>query len=153
MFRFTKYWGNINNHREIILKMQILMIHEIIYAIVKCSTRSCPHSRIIIKLVARVTRRVPLVKSEPPTFPEHLSSWMLIVGFVLLIFSFLSIIVCHVVRWRLANVLLPFTASDYPFSIFIFSEVIIKCSTAWTRFEDETYLFSSSFQIVAMIVW
>jgi len=80
MFRFTKYWGNINNRREIILKMQILMIHEIIYAIVKCSTRSCPHSRIIIKLVARVTRRVPLVKSEPPTLPEHLSSWDVISG-------------------------------------------------------------------------
>jgi hypothetical protein len=38
------------------------------------SSRSFPHSRLITGFVTRLTRRVPLVKQELLTLPEHLSS-------------------------------------------------------------------------------
>jgi hypothetical protein len=38
------------------------------------TSRSFPHSRLIIEFVTRLTRRVPLVEQELPTIPEHLSS-------------------------------------------------------------------------------
>ena len=38
------------------------------------TSRSFPHSRLIIGFVTRLKRRVPLVEQELPTLPEHLSS-------------------------------------------------------------------------------
>ena len=38
------------------------------------TSRSFPHSWLIIGFVSRLTRRVPLVEQELPTLPEHLSS-------------------------------------------------------------------------------
>ena len=38
------------------------------------TSRSFPHSWVITGFVTRLTRRIPLVEQELPTFPEHLSS-------------------------------------------------------------------------------
>ena len=46
--------------------------------------RYFPHSRLTTGFVTRLTRRVPLVEQELLTFPEHLSSPRILVGFVLL---------------------------------------------------------------------
>ena len=44
---------------------------------------SFPQSRLIIGFVTRLTRRVSLVEQELLTLPEHLSSFPVLVGFVL----------------------------------------------------------------------
>jgi len=45
------------------------------------TSRSFPHSRLITGFVTRLARRVPLVKQELPTLPEHLSSSPVFSGF------------------------------------------------------------------------
>ena len=45
---------------------------------------SFPHSCFIAEFVIRLTRRLPLVKQEKLTLPEHLSSSPVLLGFVLL---------------------------------------------------------------------
>ena len=83
------------------------------------TSRSFPHSRFITGFVIRLTR----VEQELLTIPEHLSSFPVLVGFVLLDLSFymyvLSIVVCPFVLFLLAIVLsvLRYTVSDCPFGI------------------------------------
>ena len=79
-----------------------------------------PHSWLITGFVTNLTRRVPLVKLELLTLPEHPSSplvvsgvgvtqsLVLFVGFVLLSFLLLAIVLSA----------LRFMDSDYPFGIF-----------------------------------
>jgi hypothetical protein len=75
----------------------------------------------------KLTRRMSLVEQEMPTFPEHMSSPSVLVGFVFVTRS-LVLCVCFVDRclsfctfFLLAivlSVLLRYTDSDYPFCIF-----------------------------------
>jgi len=51
----------------------IFVTHDNGYVVVNTS-RSFPHSRLITVFVNRLTQRVPLVKQELLTLPEHLSS-------------------------------------------------------------------------------
>jgi hypothetical protein len=46
--------------------------------------RSFPYSRLITGFVTRVARRIPHVEKELGALPEHLSSHLVLVGFVLL---------------------------------------------------------------------
>ena len=48
--------------------------------LVLSTSRSFPHSRLIIGFVTRLTRRMPLVEQELFTFPKHLSSPPVISG-------------------------------------------------------------------------
>ena len=51
--------------------------------LVVSTSRPFPRSRLIIGFITKLTRRVPLVKQELLTIPEHLSSPPGLVGFVL----------------------------------------------------------------------
>ena len=84
-----------------------------------CSTchkhfRSFPNSWFITGFVTRLTRKVPLVRQEMPTLPEHPISPP---GFVLLDIYFMCML-CRSLFVLLASVLLQYTDSDYPFGIF-----------------------------------
>jgi len=46
--------------------------HDLVY--LYFTSRSFPHSWLITEFVTRVTRRVPLVKQQLLTLPEHMSS-------------------------------------------------------------------------------
>jgi hypothetical protein len=110
------------------------------------TSRSFPHSRLIIGFVTRLTRKVPLVEQELLTLPEHLSSppvfsgvrvirsLVLFVCFVDRCFSFCTFsfghcVVCSSVFWPLCCLsfcllaivfsgLLLCTDYDCPFGIF-----------------------------------
>ena len=88
------------------------------------TSRSFPHSRLIIGFVARLTRRVPLVEQGLLTLPEHMSSPPVFSG--VRVTPSLVLYVCFVDRrlsfctFSLAIVfsVLRYTNSDCPFSIF-----------------------------------
>ena len=61
------------------------------------TSRSFPHSRLITGFVTRLTRWVPLVEQELPTFPEHLSSPPIFSG--VRVTRSLVLYVCFVDRW------------------------------------------------------
>ena len=70
-----------------------ITINDHIYVPLVINTfRSFPHSWLITRFVARVTRQVPLMEQELPTLPEHLSSPPVFTGFVYSIFSFMCIL-------------------------------------------------------------
>ena len=88
----------------------------------------------VIGFVTRLRRRLSLVEQELLTLPEHLSSPLVLVGFVLLSLQFyvyvLQIVVCPFVLFLLAivlSVLLRYTDSDYPFGIFkLFLSIMMR---------------------------
>jgi len=86
--------------------------------------KSCPHSWLITGLVARVTRRVPLVHQELLTSPVHLSSPPVFSGVRLSRSLVFCVVFC---RWLFVplscfplifSVLLVFSYSDCTFGIF-----------------------------------
>ena len=92
--------------------------------LVVSTSRSFPHLWLITGFVTRVTRRVPLVEQELLTLPEHLSSPLFLVGFVLLDLLFYMCVFCCCLSFVLflliivLSVLLWYKDSDYPFGIF-----------------------------------
>ena len=88
------------------------------------TSRSFPRSWLIIRFLTGLTRRVPLVEQELPTFPEHLSSPPVFSGvrvtrslvlwecFVEHNLSFCTFFVI------MLSILLRCTDSDYPYGIF-----------------------------------
>jgi hypothetical protein len=68
--------SSVNNSYDIVLGLWIICVthdHGYVPLVVNTSL-SFPHSRLITGFVSRLTRRVPQVKQELLTLPEHLSS-------------------------------------------------------------------------------
>ena len=74
----------------------------------------------------RVTRRVPLVEQELPTFPEHLCSALFLVWCALCLKFCVHTIVSPFCFVHLLSILLRLMDSDYPFLIFKLFLLYIK---------------------------
>ena len=67
-----KFYGR---HHDLVDRFGISVTNDHGYVpLVVNTSRSFPYSRLITGFVTRLTRRVPLVKQELPTLPDHLSS-------------------------------------------------------------------------------
>jgi hypothetical protein len=77
-----------------ISKTQVLQFRLIVNTII----RSCPHSWLITRFVARITRRVEHVEQELFTHPEHLISthfqWVSCCSIFSFLYNILQIVVC-----------------------------------------------------------
>ena len=90
------------------------------------TSRSIPHSWLITGIVARVTRRVPLVEQELLTLSRQLSSSPVFSGIrisrslVFYVVFFRSLFITLSIFWwpLCSSVRLRFTNFDYPFGIF-----------------------------------
>ena len=126
----------------------ICVTNDDVYApLVVSTSRSFLHSRRITGFATRLTRRVPLVEQELPTFPEHMSTppvfsgvrvtqslvlWVCFVNRCLSLFLFVIVL----------SVLFRFTDSDYPFGIF---KLFLHCSARqYKNTEQQTGLYRLS---------
>jgi hypothetical protein len=66
----TLYQGNLDRNH----KLWNIILSERYILHMQDTSRYFPHSRLIIGVVTRLTRRVPLVEQELPALPERLSS-------------------------------------------------------------------------------
>ena len=93
------------------------------------TSRSFPHSWLIIGFVTRLTRRVPLVEQELPTPPEHLSLPPFLWGSCYSFFSFMCM-VCRSLFVFLYLFFLPLCSLIYEFwlPLWYLQTLLIDCN-------------------------